>query len=88
MTKIRHLGIPDSGIIASVGYDPASQTLAVIFKADANVRYDYAKVTSDDFVQLVTAPSIGSVFTTLIKKQPAAHPFRKVQIVPADTPAS
>ena len=51
----------DSSSIASVGHDPATDTLHVEFKSSSKV-YAYPGVSAEDHQALMNAPSIGAHF--------------------------
>ena len=55
----------DSSNVASVGYDPASETLEIEFKTGSI--YQYYDVPQFMHEQLMQAPSVGVFFNTNIK---------------------
>ncbi len=63
----------ESSQVEAIGYDEATQTLAVQFKRGARAIYHYPGVTLSTFEAFRDAESIGSFFTANIK----ALPFEK-----------
>jgi len=61
-----------SSNIASVGYDAESQTVYVAFLNGS--KYAYKGVSSQEFENLRTAPSIGSYFNRNFKNQ---YPYER-----------
>jgi len=55
-----------SKIILKIGYDEEKQELVVVFKTGK--RYLYSNVSKSEFKAIIEAESIGSAFTTIIKK--------------------
>lgn len=55
-----------SKIICRLGYDEKTNELIVIFKTGK--RYLYSNVSKSEFKAIIEAESIGSAFTTIIKK--------------------
>ena len=55
-----------SEIICRLGYDEKTNELIVIFKNGK--RYIYSNVSKSEFKAIIEAESIGSAFTTIIKK--------------------
>lgn len=71
----------ESSQIAGIGYDAASQTLAIQFKAKGAAPgslYHYANVSAEDFAAFRDAESIGSHFYREIKPHKEKFPYRKV----------
>ena len=56
--KIKMYGILNSTMVSAVGYDLATKTLRVKFKRNKSV-YDYRRVSSDVFAQLMGFDSTG-----------------------------
>lgn len=52
-------------------------TLEVLFTS--GVSYRYANVSEQLFKELLNSPSVGSAFSSRIKKNPGEYPFEKVQ---------
>ncbi len=75
---MRHLTVPDSDIIESIGYKYDARnmgTLEIVFKSSPNDVYSYPGVDTDTFAQLVSAESIGKKFHEEFRK--TKHPFTK-----------
>lgn len=76
-----------SSQIHSIGYDPATQTLAVRFKERASGKptslYHYQNVTPANFDAFRNAESIGSHFYRHIKPHDARFPYLCVEKRPA-----
>jgi len=70
----------ESRQIAAIGYDVATQTLAIQFKSKTGIGsvYHYDNVTADDFSASRDAESIGSWFYKNVKPYPEKYPYRKV----------
>jgi hypothetical protein len=68
-----------SNQLASIGYDPASKTLAATFARGPGTVYQYPNVDAKVYADLMAADSIGSVFGKHIKPLP----FKK--LAPAAT---
>lgn len=65
-----------SSDIAAWGYDPVGFNLKIEF---TNGRiYQYSNITPMEFEALVMAPSAGSAFWALIRRNPVAHPFMRL----------
>lgn len=64
----------ESSNIAALGH--MGDKMHVEFKTGA--RYEYDNVSQELFASILNAESIGSAFSTLIKKQASAYPFRKL----------
>lgn len=62
-----------SNQVAAIGYDPATQTLAVTFTRGPGNVYHYPDVSPELHAEFVAAESIGSFFGQRIK----ALPFKK-----------
>lgn len=77
-------GIPMQPVVSSqldsVGHDPATNTLAVRFKAKAGPGslYVYDNVTAEQFATAQGAESFNSWFIANVKKKADEHPYRKV----------
>lgn len=70
-----------SSQIAAIGHDADASQLTVLFKGKGDApgsAYVYDSVTADDYAALAGAESVGAHFAATIKRDPAAHPFRKV----------
>lgn len=65
-----------SSNIAALSFDETSNTMQVKFK-NGGV-YEYANITKVFFNSLLNAESVGSTFSTLVKKYPQSYPFMKV----------
>lgn len=81
---MRHLIVPDSDIIESIGFKPiignvpgakGLGTLEVVFKASTDTVYTYERVGFDTFAVLVSAESIGKTFHEMFRK--TKYPFTK-----------
>lgn len=66
----------ESSNISSVGYDPITKTMTVLFHA--GTKYAYANVAEATFTAILKADSVGSAFNKLIKAKPAEHPFTRI----------
>lgn len=55
----------NSSAISQVSYDRNTQTLRIKFARGAE--YDYLSVPEVEFEKLITAPSVGKYFNTVIK---------------------
>lgn len=75
----------ESSRLHAIGYDAATQTLAIQFKAKAGPGsvYHYSNVTPDDFAALKGAESVGSHFHKHIKPFKEKFPFVKIESAPA-----
>jgi hypothetical protein len=71
----------DSGMLASVGYDPSTLTLEVKFKRGETYAYD--GVPADVHEAFINADSVGSFFSKAIK---SSFPSRKVSADGTSTP--
>lgn len=60
----------DSSQVATIGYDPATKTLAMTFKHGAGAEYQYPGVTQEQYDALAGAKSIGKHFGQHIKTLP------------------
>lgn len=72
----------ESSQIAGIGYDAASQTLAIQFKSGTRAVYHYANVTAEDFAAFKSAESIGSHFYKNIKPFPEKYPYTRIESAP------
>jgi hypothetical protein len=86
MSAISLLPVQSSQIFA-IGHDPATNTLAIQFKAKDGARhggdvpgsiYHYANFTAEDFAALSGAESIGSHFHKHIKSDAKKYPYTRV----------
>jgi hypothetical protein len=68
-----------SSNIAAIGYDEATQTLAVQFKTGKGAVYHYVGVTPKTHADLMAAPSIGSFVNKNIVGK-----FEHTKIVPEE----
>ena len=72
----------ESSQIHSIGYDAASQTLAIRFKnrttGAPTSLYHYSNFTPDDFIAFDEAESKGSHFGKFIKPYDVKFPFQKI----------
>jgi hypothetical protein len=59
-----------SNQVAAIGYDEATQTLAVTFTRGTGAIYHYPLVSKDMFHAFKTAESIGTYFGQHIKQRP------------------
>jgi hypothetical protein len=62
-----------SSQLAAIGYDPATQTLAVSFTRGSGAVYHYPNCSAELHAEFLAAESIGSFFGEHIK----ARPFKK-----------
>lgn len=76
-TTIRRYIPVTSSQLASVGYDPSSMMLAVVFKNAPLTAYLYSNVTAMTYAELLNAESLGVYFSTKIKAHPDKYPFIK-----------
>jgi hypothetical protein len=83
---MRHLIVPDSDIIDSIGFEQSPinpellGALEVIFKSTPDIVYRYESVGVDTFIRLISAESIGKSFHELFKR--TKHPFTKSEKKP------
>lgn len=71
----------ESSQIAAIGYDPASETLAIQFKGKGDAPgsvYHYAYFTAEDWAALHAAESVGSHFYRHIKPRADRHPYVRI----------
>ena len=74
----------ESSQLYGIGHCPATNTLAIQFKAKAGAEpntgsiYHYDNFTAEQFNEFKSAESLGSHFKRLIKPAVEAHPYRKV----------
>lgn len=72
-----------SSQIASVGYDPETQTLEIEFVpakgAPVGSIYRYSNVTPAVYEEMMAAKSQGSFFITRIKVHPEKYPYERVK---------
>jgi len=86
-TKTKHPQIQlyqvESNQIHAIGHDPATNTLAIQFKAKggAGSTYHYANFDAQAFETFKSAKSIGQHFGAHIKLNTEKHPFVKVPVV-------
>ncbi|MDN7658477.1 KTSC domain-containing protein [Burkholderia cenocepacia] len=79
----------ESSQIHSIGYDAATQKLAIRFKNKANdpsSLYHYSDVTPENFAALRDAESIGSHFYKYIKPFPERFPYVCIEKMPIPAP--
>lgn len=74
----------ESNQVGAIGYDEATQTLAVQFKRGARAIYHYPDVTRETFEAFKGAESIGTFFGQHIK----ALPFEKFPSEDVDQPTT
>ena len=73
----------ESSTIHSIGYDHATQTMAVRFQfkdGTPSSLYHYANVEPDMFTAVRTAPSVGSFLQNTIKREPVRWPATRIDI--------
>lgn len=78
----------ESSQIHSIGYDAATNTLAIRFKGkegEPTSLYHYSNVPPDDFAVFKGAESIGSHFYKNIKPFKDKYPYVKIESAPAAT---
>lgn len=79
----------ESSQIHAIGYDTATQTLAIRFKSRSTGAptslYHYANVTPEDFEAFREAESIGSHFGKHIKPYDKKYPYTRIEAEPAAT---
>jgi hypothetical protein len=68
----------ESSQIESIGYDPATQTLAIKFASRDKPLYFYDNFTPEDWEAFENAESIGSHFYKHIKPYDKKYPYRKI----------
>lgn len=77
----------ESSQIHGLGYDAATQTLAIRFKnrttGAPTSLYHYANVPAEEFTALREAASIGSYFGKHIKPHSDVYPFVCIEKMPA-----
>ena len=66
----------ESSQIEAVGHNPVQNVLTVQFKRGGV--YTYQNVTAEQHATMMAAESVGSWFSTNIKKFPEAHPYAKI----------
>jgi hypothetical protein len=66
-----------SSQIRSYAYDATSKKLNIVFVKNGD-EYQYQNVDQATFDSLIKADSIGSAFSSLIKKNPSTFPYHKV----------
>jgi hypothetical protein len=72
----------DSSQISEVGYDAASKTLGIRFKAKGKwpaSEYHYSNVEPQTCADLMNAESIGGYLLEKIKSNPTAYPYTKIE---------
>ena len=62
-------------LLASMGYDKATQTLEVEYRKSGTV-YRYANVPPEKFKEMISDESLGSYFLKFIKPN---HPFTRIE---------
>lgn len=65
-----------SSQIAQLGHDAVSSMMHVVFTNGST--YEYANVSRELFEELLAAPSVGSHFSKVVKKNPTTYPFAKI----------
>lgn len=65
-----------SSQISQLGHDAVSSTMRVVFTNGST--YEYANVSRELFEELLAAPSVGSHFSKVIKKNHGTYPFTKI----------
>lgn len=72
-----------SSQLHAIGHDPASDTLAIQFKAkdgSPGSLYHYRNFSAADFAEFQAAESLGSHFKRTIKSNPEKYPYQRVQV--------
>lgn len=82
MTTQIALDSVESSQIAGIGYDAASQTLAIQFKSGKQAVYHYANVDAALYQEFSAAESIGSFFYKNIKPFPEKYPYTRIESAP------
>lgn len=72
----------ESSQIQAIGYDTASQTLAIQFKSGKQAVYHYANVDAELYQAFSTAESVGSFFYKHIKPFPEKYPYTRIESAP------
>lgn len=65
-----------SSQIAQIGHDAKLNLMRVVFTNGST--YEYANVSRELFEELLAAPSVGSHFSKVIKKNQTTYPFTKI----------
>lgn len=65
-----------SSQIKTMGHDETTQTMRVVFHNGST--YEYGHVPRAVFDSIINAESVGSKFSSVIKKNPTVYPYRKV----------
>ncbi len=73
-TNLPEMHTVQSSQVAKIGW--SDETLFVLFHSGG--LYKYENVTQELFDKLRNAVSVGKVFQSLIKANPAKHPFTKI----------
>ena len=73
---MRHYPV-ESGNILSIGYDPVSCTMEVVFNLQPTTVYIYQNVPCIAVVTVMFAESVGHAFHETVKKQPEMFPYTK-----------
>lgn len=84
------MDVVESKQIHSIGYYPATRTLAIRFKSwkgEPAALYYYENVTAEDYAALAAAESKGGHFNTHIKAYPQKYPYLKIESRPQDLAA-
>lgn len=71
----------ESSQLEAIGHDAATRTLAVRFKGKEGQRgplYHYADVTTEQFNEMVAAPSSNSWFIHNVKRKADRHPYKRI----------
>lgn len=74
---IQMISVAPSSDIMAWGYDPVGFRIQIQFTN--NRIYVYESISPMDFEMLSSAPSKGKAFWALIRRNPVAHPFTRLQ---------
>lgn len=79
----------ESSQISHIGYDAATERLAIQFKKKygPGTVYHYNNVKPELYAQLESAESIGSFFGSKIKPFPDLYPYTKQEALPLEEQA-
>lgn len=69
----------ESSQIQAIGYDAATQTLAIQFKSGKQAVYHYANVDAELYQAFSMAESVGSFFYKNIKPFPEKYPYTRIE---------
>lgn len=67
----------ESSLLAAIGHDAETQTLAIKFKLGGSV-YHYSNFSAEEYETFSKAESVGSHFIKNIKSNPTKYPFTKL----------